>query len=146
MSTWRLLQGLTLLSQEEVHGEPPSSLSVIDALAHSSALLDNVGRILFVNQAWRRFAEQNDGPADFVGESYLEVCRRAAAGGDLDAAKVLAGLERILAGRSSTYRRVYTCNQRMYRVRLAHLPATGGTSVLVTHEDVSALAESRRIL
>src|SRR3954462_5091191 len=110
MRASRLLQGRTLLNQKDVHLDPPSSLSVIDALAHSSALLDNVGRILYVNPAWRRFAQQTGARFDFVGESYLEVCRRAAAGGDPDAAKVVAGLERILAGRSSTYRRVYKCN------------------------------------
>jgi two-component system NarL family sensor kinase len=135
-----------LLNNSEGDREPPSSLSVLDALAHNSVLLDDVGRIRHVNRAWRRFAQQNGAPSDYLGENYLEVCRRAAAAGDPDAAKVFSGLERILDGRSKTYRRVYTCNRRMYRVRLDRMPGTGDTSILVTHEDVSALAETRRVL
>jgi two-component system NarL family sensor kinase len=135
-----------LLKPSEADREPPSSLGVLDALAHHSALLDDAGRILYVNRAWRRFAGQNGASSDFLGENYLEVCRRAAAAGDPDAIKVFAGLQRVLAGKSSTYRRLYTCGRRMYRVRFDRMPGTGHTSILVTHEDVSALAETRRVL
>ena len=135
-----------MLNKSEAPRDPPSSLSVLDALAHHSALLDEGGRILYVNRAWRQFARQNGATSDYLGENYLEVCRRAAAGGDPDAAKVFAGLERVLSGGSRTYRRVYTCNGRMYRVRFDRMPGTGDRSILVTHEDVSALAETRRVL
>jgi hypothetical protein len=80
---------------------------VLRALPHSACLVDRAGRVTDVNVAWRMFG---DGVAR-LGESYLEVCRRAAAseGDDAEgAAEVGERLERLLET-GEAFSCVYPC-------------------------------------
>lgn len=62
------------------------------------ALLDSHGVIVWVNSAWKAFADANGGDSATVGPgvSYLNVC--AVAAGDLVTARVEAAIRRALAG------------------------------------------------
>ena len=52
----------------------------LDALTEHIATLDDRGRIIHVNAAWKRFAEQNNyrAPEYGIGVNYLEVCDKSA--------------------------------------------------------------------
>ena len=75
--------------------------SIFGSLYGGVAALDRNGVILAVNETWSRFAE--DSGADLsrtaVGANYLDVCRRLAAAGDLEAQRALEAIEAVLAGR-----------------------------------------------
>ena len=51
--------------------------AVLGSVAANIAVLDREGNIIAVNEAWKRFAYENDGAAvaDYVGVNYLQVCR-----------------------------------------------------------------------
>src|SRR5678815_669774 len=53
--------------------------AVLGSLAANIAVLDREGDIIAVNDAWKRFAYENDGAAvaDSEGVNYLQVCRGA---------------------------------------------------------------------
>jgi signal transduction histidine kinase/integral membrane sensor domain MASE1 len=63
------------------------------------AIVDADGVVLEVNDSWKRFAERPGAPPFHQvrpGDSYGDVCRRAAEAGDSIAASVLSGLTRVL--------------------------------------------------
>jgi PAS domain-containing protein len=48
--------------------------SALDSMPAHTAVLDDGGEIIAVNEAWRRFARENGSGTDFVGVNYLEIC------------------------------------------------------------------------
>jgi PAS domain S-box-containing protein len=74
--------------------------AILASLPGMTAILDQSGHIVRVNEAWRRFGHEHPtlfdtdgGNGDLVG-----ACRRAAAAGDVLAQDVLAGLYAVLSG------------------------------------------------
>lgn len=115
----------------------------IDALHAHVAVLDGTGQILAVNDRWRRFGRQNGATSDYVGENYLDICARAADGGDGRAARVLKGLRRLLSGEAEAFAMAYPAGERSFRLRASRL-GEPDTRVIISHEDVTALVQARR--
>jgi hypothetical protein len=111
----------------------------LDSLPYQCALLDAGGTIVAVNEAWRRFAEENGANEKVrrgVGLNYLDVCR-AARGTDADEAHLAAmTLEAALARGSANASFQYPCHSPLeHRWFLcATSPVTGEhDGVLVAH-------------
>jgi PAS domain S-box-containing protein len=116
---------------------------VLDALTDHIAVLDKEGRIVVVNEAWRRFATQNasDPAADGVGTNYLDVCEKAAVEArDPTAALVLAGIRNVINGSQNHFVIEYPCHspheERWFRLHVCPV-TTRANSVVVAHEDVT---------
>lgn len=113
----------------------------IDAVSVEVAILDPEGMIEVVNEDWRRFADQNGGehPNYWVGENYLEVCRRAAS--DPYAADAIEGLDAILAGERTHFRLEYPCHsadeQRWFMLDAAGFLYDGDQHVFLLHLDIT---------
>ena len=75
------------------------------------AILDARGRIEEVNESWRRFA-QTLYAAPYhraeVGDSYIDLCQRAADAGDDTAARKLKGVQSVLSGEERFFEMEYT--------------------------------------
>jgi len=121
---------------------PASELlpAVISALDGNVAVLDRQGVILFVNQAWRLFAERGGDPGMLAcgpGIDYLDVCRRSMAEEPL-AGHALRGLSDVLAGRESSYVLAYPCatpdGMKWFRM---HAAAVDANCVVVMHVDLA---------
>jgi len=120
-----------------------------DTVPAEIALLDAEGTVVLVNDAWRRFADENHGtdPAHWVGRNYLEVSRRAYP--DPTAAQAVEGLEAILAGDSAPMRLEYPCHSpethRWFVMEASGFDADDGRYAVVTHYNVTdrKLAELR---
>ncbi|HMO00661.1 MAG TPA: PP2C family protein-serine/threonine phosphatase [Miltoncostaeaceae bacterium] len=123
----------------------------IDALASELAILDEAGRIITVNRAWRDFSAANDGIGDFVGDDYLAACSAPAggAGGEDDPAPFVAGLADLLAGRTDLVEFEYPCHspteQRWFLARAVRFETGGSTRVVVTHENITARHRSQEL-
>jgi PAS domain S-box-containing protein len=113
--------------------------ATLDALPAHAAMLDERGRIVAVSASWRRFAEQEDGGRDHVGESYLAVCDAAE---EPAAAEMGRLLRDTLAGRREHFELEYTCHgpdeRRWCKAQATRLRDVGATHVVVVHEDVTA--------
>jgi hypothetical protein len=107
------------------------------------AVLDRDGVIVAVNKAWRDYSRANGGSGDFVGWNYLEVCRRGAISGSTRAARMLAGLTRILTGSSRDYGLAYECHGAIFRLRAMAISSADGPQVLISHEDITELVRAR---
>jgi PAS domain S-box-containing protein len=116
----------------------------LDAAPGNVAILDVQGNILFVNQAWREFAQANGDPAMIAtgpGVNYLAVCRRSAQS-DPHSLPVLQGLLDIVHGRSHVFMSAYPCHSpREQRWFLLKFAAMADGHFKVTHLDISHLAD-----
>lgn len=115
----------------------------LDALSKHIAILDEQGVILDVNQAWRRFAEENPpirGPVN-EGANYFEVCA-ATSGADAPSAAAFAeGIRDVMAGKRKEYTQEYDCHspgtQRWFLGRVTRFAGEGPLRVVVAHENIT---------
>jgi PAS domain S-box-containing protein len=125
--------------------------AILSSIPDHVAVLDGAGRILRVNEAWVRFARENE-VADMRSvlpeAAYLEVCRSAAEQGDRHAGEALRGITRVLEGRQSGFELEYECSsrdvERWFVMTVVPLSRTGGGAVVI-HTDITRqrLAEAR---
>lgn len=126
--------------------------TALDALPAHVALLDTAGRIMAVNEAWRRFGREN-GLADrssCIGADYLEVCRKSSTD-CREAAAVLSALREVLNGSRETFELEYSCHgaeQRWFRVHVSAVHSASRAGAMVTHVNVTQdhLAEAEKKL
>jgi PAS domain S-box-containing protein len=86
--------------------------ATLSALPDSIVVLDDQGRILKSNQAWREFPGLNGLTASSVdeGANYLDVCDRAAAEGVAEAAAAAALIRDLIGARRIAGSFEYACN------------------------------------
>lgn len=123
---------------------------ILDSLPEHIAVLDTLGRIIQVNQAWREFAEHNgdrgmahSGP----GCNYLEVCR-IQDGSDAEVAqRVLQGIRQVLSGDRQHFSIEYPCHstteRRWFLMHVAPVRHPAG-GVVVSHVNITAWVEGGR--
>jgi PAS domain S-box-containing protein len=116
---------------------------VINSLSAHTAVLDEHGVILSVNEAWKRFAAENSGDENTVGPgiNYLEVCRRSL---DSPAGKFSReagqGIQSVINGTCSSFRLEYSCHsptvERWFLMSVQ--PLRGARKgVVITHENIT---------
>jgi len=95
------------------------------------------------NEAWNRFARDNGAlslTAVAPGANYLQICRRAASGGDSGAQAVVDGIEAVIAGRRSSFRFEYACHssteRRWFVMRVSPLKGPKAGAV-ITHTNIT---------
>jgi|CXWL01.1.fsa_nt_gi PAS domain S-box-containing protein len=79
--------------------------AMLNSMPDEIAVLDARGTIVAVNEAWERFAREQEGGSDLdrgVGANYLEVCRRAIGIGigTVEVQGIVEGLQAVLDGRA----------------------------------------------
>ena len=116
--------------------------ALLDASRALTAVFDQDGRVVAVNAEWAaHIALGGLRPEEVgVGCDYIAALRRAAAASD-DAAAVLAGIEAVLAGRSSSFEWDYDTTDpdgsiRAYMVAVARMPGEQG-GAFATHTDIT---------
>jgi len=120
----------------------------IDTLTAHIAILDENGTIVAVNEAWKRFADENDlnDPAYGVGTSYLSVCDAASGSRSEHAPEVAAGIRRILAGDSADFYVEYPCPSeqvaRWFSLRLNPFESENGLRIVAAHYDITERVEA----
>ncbi len=123
------------------------NVAVLDSLPAEIAVLDHVGRIIAINKPWLKFSQNGeDAQTDRVGVGvdYLAVCRKAAAGGDEDAARTLEGIQSVLEGKATDFKMEYPCTApdktRWFAMHVMHAPPEVGGAIVV-HMDITERRE-----
>jgi diguanylate cyclase (GGDEF)-like protein len=138
---------LTQRKREVEKPDLPSSFAndVLNSLTAHIAVLDAGGRIVSVNEAWRRFAGDNGGDCEtfYVGTSYLAVCEAAMrGGGDQNLVAMLDGILAVLRGERDRFSFEYPCDspteERWFIARVTRYRREAAASVIVSHEDITA--------
>jgi PAS domain S-box-containing protein len=126
--------------------------STLDALSNHIAVLDEAGEIIAVNQAWRQFAEENDGSAIScgIGANYLEVCERANGAWAEEAPAMVRGIRAVIASRDATFSIEYPCHspteERWFNVCVTRFAGAGPIRVVVAHENVTERKQAERLI
>ena len=124
---------------------------VLDSMIEHVAILDKEGRIILVNEAWKRFARENGDPnlvSTGIGANYLDICRRAV-NESKAAREVLYGISSILEGLVDWFALEYSCHShdcmRWFLLNATPLKREQG-GVMLAHLDITArkLAEQER--
>ena len=117
--------------------------ATLDALPERLCIIDDKGVILFVNNAWRRFADQNPpAPNDYcIGQNYLDACDNAK-GKESDEAMLFArGLRDVLDGTRTTFDLQYPCHtpneERWFLGHVTPLITSSFSGLVVTHTDIT---------
>ncbi len=117
--------------------------SALDALTLHIAILDERGTIIAVNEAWTRFARDNDGNGSRcgAGQNYLTVCDSAHGEFSAEAALVAAGIRAVMASQLTEFHLDYPCHssreQRWFVVRATRFSGSGLLRVVVAHENIT---------
>lgn len=115
----------------------------LDALSDHIAILDQRGKILSVNRAWREFAIENFGDSAGLAEgvSYFDVCL-AAAGEDVLASRFAEGLRSVIDGHIERFSLEYPCHapnqKRWFIASVTRFDQEGEVFAVVTHSNISA--------
>jgi PAS domain S-box-containing protein len=121
--------------------------AIFGSLYGRVAALDRNGVIIAVNEAWARAGEELGGAfsALGVGSDYLATCRRAVADGDVEAARTLEAVARVLDGRSDHVQIEYLCptpsGDRWFEMAVEPLRRPEG-GVVIVHVDVTRRREA----
>ncbi len=122
---------------------------VLASLPSHTAVLAADGSLLAVNDAWRRFAAENDGVPERCGpgSSYLAVCEATQGEARAEALEVAAGVRRVLAGEAAAFTTDYDCSspteERWFQVSVVPLrgaddPHGRPHGAVVSHSDITA--------
>ena len=112
---------------------------ILDSLSDSSAVINQDGLIIFVNQAWKNFSKENQGTIakTDVGVNYLTVC------GDDDSPstkRILAGIQQVIRKEKSIYEIEYPCHspteKRWFVLRTTQL-STNPELTLMLHINIT---------
>ena len=132
-------------SQDALRASERFADTILDTLPANLVVLDEQGRILKVNQAWRDFATANGLPGDLTweGQSYLDVCDRAAG---LDAVEALAmarGIRAMLHDDLPSFSLEYPCHSpqetRWFQALITRFRGPGPARLVVSHLNITNL-------
>jgi PAS domain S-box-containing protein len=136
--TTKLNRMLTELQESE-----SQLCAVLSSLPEHVCVLDRKGRITNVNDAWLRFAGENDAQSVELispGADYLEICRKAVVQGDDYAQRALDGIEEVLDRRDGSFRLEYPCHSpekhRWFSMMVVPLQNPEG-GVVISHRDIT---------
>ena len=123
----------------------------LDSLSAHIAIMEADGMIITTNHAWDDFAKQNSTNLRALslgaGANYLEVCDRAAAQGNTDAAAISQAIRNIVAGHQPKSHLHYSCHSpteaRWFLCTLSRFPGEGPVRVAAAHENVTTLKQSQ---
>jgi|GEM_PF-4394230 len=142
---------------EDVTRDDPATVAegvlaraILDALSSQIAVLNDSGHIVAVNEAWRRFADENGGSPPGVGASYFDACGRAAGADAAEAQAALAGIQAVLDGSASRFTLEYPCHapeeERWFLLSVEPLYDQCGGSVVVSHLNITERRQAEQEL
>lgn len=117
--------------------------AILNALPARISLLDTQGRIVSVNEAWRRFAgvDAMQGPRDGIGLSYFDICANASERGSPEARQIAGGVRSVLDGNVPSFSMEYPCHsqteQRWFLLTVTPLAEDHPSGAVVMHLDIT---------
>ena len=116
--------------------------SCLDALSGHIAVLDESGNILEVNEAWRRFADENHLTLSNygIGSNYVQACE-ATLPQESEMYAYTAGIADVIAGRQSHFEIEYPCHsptqERWFVMRVTRFQTPGPVRIVIVHDNIS---------
>jgi transcriptional regulator with GAF, ATPase, and Fis domain len=122
--------------------------AAIDALPAHIAILDQDGVIIAVNDAWRRFADENGlaVPNYALQTNYLATCDEVPARFET-VGRIAAGIRAVIARRTASFFAEYDCHsaseQRWFQIRVRPFYEDGSLRVLIAHQPITEVKRAQ---
>jgi len=143
ISEKRKAEKQVLEKQEELRKALEMQAAILNALPPLIALLNEDGRIIAVNDSWKKFTlENNLGIPHFgVGYSYLSICEKAVGLDPCYIDKVAKGIKSVLSGNIKEFDLEHPADladhKHWFRLLVAPLQEKSSKNVIVMHLDVT---------
>ncbi len=136
--------------EEKLRDSDAFSISILNSLTSHIAVLDAQGVIIAVNNAWRRFAQENGLNQEMLGLNYLDACKNTfnqPYGDEENAAQ--DGIQAVLAGWRETFHLEYSCHsptqQRWFQMNVS--PLLGSRrGVVISHKNITVRKKAQEAL
>ena len=117
--------------------------AVLNSLSAHVAVVDATGKIIAVNEAWSRYAQEGRGreiDRVGIGANYLDACRAVSETACPEAQAARQGIARVLTGDSSSFELEYACHgpheEHWFLMRVTPLGVPEGGAA-IAHIDIS---------
>ncbi|MBD3178313.1 MAG: PAS domain-containing protein [Candidatus Latescibacteria bacterium] len=117
--------------------------AVLNSLNEHVAVVDREGKIIAVNEAWKKFARENSTGVSLTvshGINYLEVCRSVSGDDSEFATRALEGIESVLRRKVEIFEMEYPCSspteERWFAMNVVPLKRAEGGAV-ITHANIT---------
>lgn len=121
--------------------------SIVDVLDIQIAVLDDVGRILYVNEAWRNRAKAHQGTAadSYTGLMYMDIYRDVFGVDAGVTEQASQGLREVLTGTHPAFAMAYPgpSSQREGLMRVIGFASHAPARIIVMHEDITDVTGDR---
>lgn len=129
-----------------------TNAAILEALPAFIALIDTMGEIRYVNDAWKRYGKSNvfTGSNCRVGADYIQACENANRSNAREAQTVSQGLRRVLAGKQKSFTLEYPCRigteQRWFRVITMPISGIEEVAAVVMHLNVTEHRKAEEVV
>ena len=147
-----ITRDITKRKQAEVPVQNPDGQAhaILDALAAPIAVLDQVGTVLSLNQAWRTCPGLPPGAAVAEGANYLALCDGAQGIASMDGIAIAAGIRQVLAGERALFRYDCACDlpaaRRWFAFSVTRSIEEAATRAIISCEDITRLKRRELLL
>jgi signal transduction histidine kinase len=130
----------------------PFAQAILNGLTSHVTVLDREGTIIYVNAAWRAFAEANPPITTNVceGANYLTVCDAAAGRNSEEADPFAEAIRGVLAGALDKFEMEYPCHspeeERWFIGRVTRIVGDGPPRAIVAHENITERKRMEELL
>jgi len=117
--------------------------SVLDTITEHIVVIDIQGNILFVNESWSAFGQNNACLIDekWNGVNYLSECDKAAAMGDGFGVKAASGIRSVIAADKKEFYFEYPCHspneERWFMMRVTPFTVEGDHCFVISHQNIT---------
>jgi len=129
--------------EEQLQNSEAFNRGVLNSLSAHICVIDSSGKIVAINEAWKRFSNDNGETSiegTGKGSNYFNVCENSAIGGDLMASISLKGMKDVLHGHTEVFHLEYPCHSllgRQWFVMRAMKFESDTTMIVVSHQDIT---------
>ena len=126
--------------------------STLDSLSSYIAILDESGAIIAVNEGWLHFAGDQHlfGFSYPVGINYVEACENASVNWTRDGFELARVIREVVKGRQEVsffkYDRGRNGQKQWFAVSVTRFESDGGIRVVVAHENITELRQTKEAL
>ena len=117
---------------------------LLDTLTEQITVIDNEGNIMYVNDSWIKFSENNDGLIQknkWNTINYLNVIDKSAHEGDTFAQEALEGIKTVIQGQEKVFYLEYPCHspneKRWFMMRATPFELNNDSFFVISHHNIT---------
>lgn len=136
------LQAETERAYQQLLEASATQAAILNALPPNIALLNEKGKIIAVNESWKKFAISNNLglPKYGIGYNYLAISEKATGVDKIEGAKIEKGIKDVIEGNKKEFSLEYPCYssvEKWFQVVVAPLADSAMKGAVVLHIDIT---------